>query len=192
MKKYKNVCKNISSKGLAAIICLVAVSLLFTSCGLLSNDPRKPKNQIKMIREIGWCGNQNLLQIDSLEVKVLESNLNLFTSKSLVSYTVKGRLKNRTHPQVTKTKAYIDKVLVSEYIDTKYVSMNDSVGLSISGKEIRITPIVATKQMKEETEEESEFSFTNEYTVHSMNWGQNSIQFICGEKTAEIGLYQRK
>ena len=61
--------------------------------GILSNEPRKPKIEIPVTYTISWWSYQNDLVIDSLKIKIIESKLNLFNSKSLISYSVYGKMK---------------------------------------------------------------------------------------------------
>ena len=75
---------------------LVATYLYITDFGrkdILSNEPRKPKNEIPITYNIRWWSNQENLIIDSLKIEIIESKLNLFNSKSLISYSVYGKMK---------------------------------------------------------------------------------------------------
>ena len=58
--------------------------------GILSNEPRNPRIEIPITYNIGWWSNQNGLTIENLEIEIVESKLNLFNSKSLISYKING------------------------------------------------------------------------------------------------------
>ena len=64
---------------------------------ILSAEPRSPKLEISETNEIGWWAYQESLKVDSFSVEFVESKLNLFNSKSLIKYTVKGKLSNDGH-----------------------------------------------------------------------------------------------
>ena len=64
----------------------------FGKKGILSNEPRNPKMEVPITYNISWWSYQEDLTIENLEVNIIESKLNLFNSKSLISYTIKGKL----------------------------------------------------------------------------------------------------
>lgn len=85
---------------MSLILSAVAYYLYLTDFGrknILSTEPRKPKLEIPVTYNIGWWSDQKALIVDSLQIDILESKLNLFNSKSLISYKVGGQLKYEEH-----------------------------------------------------------------------------------------------
>lgn len=119
---------------------------------------------------------QNLLTIDDFSIEISDSRLNLFNSKSVIAYTIKGRLKAKKG-----WKPYIEKVHISERIDTS----------KRLGVLIEVTPIVGLENVEEDITEQS-FEFTNEHQVTSRFWGENHFSFFCGRFEEEIEVFQRK
>ncbi|WP_298540901.1 hypothetical protein [uncultured Aquimarina sp.] len=147
--------------------------------GVLSNKPDKPKTEIPITYNISWWSHQEGLVIDNFNVNIVESNLDLFNSKSLVAYKIKGRIKYDGH-----WKPNIKEVHISERI-------NEDSTQNIS-RIIQLTPIVEVKNDKKANGGIEYFEFTNEHMVTSGNWGLNRIKVICGNKKEIIELQQRK
>ncbi len=147
--------------------------------------PRKAKNEIPVTYNLGWWAYQNNLQIDSFKIDIIKSELNLFNSKSLISYKISGTLKNFDNDV-----RFIKSVHISEKKITKEPSMYADEG-NIDA-EIQITPIVGYKDSKGTKAGNSYFSFTNELKIESMGWGENLILLKCGKFEQTIKLSQTK
>ncbi len=146
--------------------------------GILSNEPRKPKIEIPITYNIGWWSYQDDLIIDSLKVEIIESNLNLFNSKSLISYSVYGKMKfDDGHWEPN-----IENVHLSERIEKD----------SLKSRIIEITPIISVSETDNQKSGIRKFKFKNEHTIISNGWGNNKIKFICGNKEQSIKLQQSK
>ena len=146
--------------------------------GILSNEPRKPKIEIPVTYNIGWWSYQDDLTIDSLKIEVIESKLNLFNSKSLISYSVYGKMKfDNGHWEPN-----IEKIHLSERIEKD----------SLKNRIIEITPIISVTEKDNQKSGIKKFKFKNEHTIISNGWGNNTIKFISGNKEQIIKLQQRK
>ncbi|WP_343696949.1 hypothetical protein [Flavobacterium sp.] len=158
-------------------ICSYLYLTNFGQKGILSNEPRKPKIEIPITYNIGWWAYQDDLTIDSLKIEIIESKLNLFNSRSLISYSVYGKMKYDGHWEPK-----IENVHLSERIE------KDSLQTRI----IEITPIVSVSENENQNDGIKKYSFKNEHTIISNGWGNNTIKFICGNKEQIIKLQQRK
>ena len=145
----------------------------------LSREPRKPKLEIPVTYNIGWWSDQKALNIDSLQVDIVESRINLFNSKSLVSYKVYGHLNYERQWQ-----SKIKEVHISERINIDTTLHCDRI--------IEITPVVDENESKKVKGESHVFEFKNEHLITSNHWGINRIKFICGQKEQTIELQQYK
>ncbi|MDR0830479.1 MAG: hypothetical protein LBN95_10285 [Prevotellaceae bacterium] len=144
------------------------------------HQQRTPKIEIPVVYNIGWWSERQNLSIDSLSVQIIESNLNLFNSQSLVSYSVSGTIEYNKHWQ-----PFIEKVHISERINTDTTQHCDRI--------IEITPVIKVKENKKLINNGTQhFSFLNEHTITSNHWGNNRIKFVCGNKEQIIELMQRK
>ena len=83
-KKILKIISIIIGSVILFIICVYLYLTDFGRKGILSNEPRKPKIEIPVTYNIGWWSYQDDLIIDSLKVEIVESELNLFNSKSLL------------------------------------------------------------------------------------------------------------
>jgi hypothetical protein len=158
-------------------------ALLLMQCNVkmfLHASTRKAKHEVPVTYELGWWSNQNDLHIDSFSVSLLDSNLNMFNSKSLISYTVKGHL-----TYIGSWKPFIKKVHLSERFLTK--DKRDT-----TDAEIIITPIVDTKQDNTKNGGTVPFAFTNQLLQNSFHWGSNKILFRCGAFQQMIEVWQKK
>jgi len=157
--------------------------LILTSCGktkLLSKEPlRLAKLEIPVTYQIGWWSNQEGLIIDSLKVQIVESNLNLFNSKSFISYKVSGRIEYKNH-----WKPYISKIHISERLNRDSTLNYNRI--------IEITPIVKTKQDTKKKGGIVEFEFENEHKITSGQWGINQIIIRCQNQEELIEFRQIK
>jgi hypothetical protein len=190
-------------------IIVIVVGLKLTSrywIGLfLDTEPREPKYEIPITYNIGWWSNQEALHIDTFEVKLIVSRLNLFNSYSLISYRIKGRLildQNNWEP-------FVDKIHISERVIQSDTINSDSTNVmiftlnkdTIQIGEVEImpqaifefTPIVKTKENKSYTAGQVvEFDIINEHKIQSLDWGNNYLLIKCGEFDFPLVLQQRK
>ncbi len=151
----------------------------FGTKDILFQGPRKPKVEIPITYNIGWWANQKDLTIDTLEIQTVESKLNLFNSKSLISYKVAGQLTYEGHWQPK-----IKEVHISERINLDTLLNCDRI--------IEITPIVEVEENLKKNGKKNKFEFKNEHIITSNHWGINRIKFVCGNKEQTIELQQRK
>lgn len=164
---------------LAIILSALAFYLYLTDFGrksIFSAEPRNPKFEIPITYNIGWWSYQDCLTVDSLEVGIVESSLNMFNSKSLISYKVSGKIS-----LVGKT---IEEVHISERLNLDTTFHYDRI--------IEITPVVEDKNKKSSNGWSDRFVFKNEHTIRSGGYGRNRIKFICGTKEQIIELIQQK
>lgn len=154
---------------------------------LFSKAP-KANTTVEITYQIGWFAHQQLLKIDSFEVKVLQSELNLMNSTSLISYTIKGTLKKDSIYMPYIQKAHHSEELINTHTDFYNETKNKVVDACI-----RITPVVGINNKKRgEKDTIIPFKFTNQYLIKSLHWGENSIQFSCGNFSTCIHLHQKK
>ena len=178
----KKILKIIGLIILTLILVAVAYYLYLTDFGrkgILSTEPRRPKIEIPVTYNIGWWSDQKALLVDSLTIDIVESGLNLFNSKSSISYKVSGHLGYEGHWQPE-----INAVHISERINLDTTLHYDRI--------IEITPIIKDKSNDNVNGGTDKFEFKNEYTITSNHWGINSIKFICGQKQQIIELRQAK
>lgn len=151
----------------------------FGSRDLLTGAPTKAKYEVPITYNIDWWPYQDSLTIDSLDIKIIESKLNLFNSKSLISYQITGNIK------------YYDWIL-----NLKEVHISERINYDTTlnyDREIELTPIIESLKYKEDaTREILKFNFRNEHIITSNHWGINRIKFICGDKEQIIELRQAK
>jgi len=147
--------------------------------GILSNEPDNPRIEIPITYNVSWWSYQEDLAVEDFQADIVESKLNLFNSKSLISYKIKGKIKYDGH-----WKPNIKEVHISERI-------NKDSTLNIS-RIIELTPIVEVKNDENANGGIEDFEFTNEHMITSQNWGLNRIKIICGNKETIIELQQRK
>lgn len=167
---------------LTLILSVVAYYLYLTDFGrksILSTEPRRPKYEIPVTYNIGWWSNQKALSVDSLKIEIVESKLNLFNSKSLISYQVIGELTYKGHWQPT-----IEEVHISERVNLDTTLNYDRI--------IEITPVIKDIENNKTNGGTDRFEFINEHTIVSNHWGINRIKFICGQKEQIIELRQSK
>lgn len=167
---------------LTLILSALAFYLYLTDFGrknILSTEPRKPKVEIPVTYNIGWWSDQKALTVDSLQIDIIESKLNLFNSKSLISYKVRGKLNYEGHWQ-----PIIEEIHISERLNLDTTLNYDRI--------IEITPVIEVKENKNSDGGTNKFEFKNEHTISSNHWGINRIKFICGQKEQIIELRQCK
>lgn len=156
----------------------------------------KTKKEIPVTYKIGWWANQHLLQIDSFDVTIIKSKLNLMNSRSLLSYTVKGKLKVQGSYMPYIKKIHHSEKMLAEHPNGSFAPARVHDG--VVDAEIQLTPIVALKLHKKskkqalQTFEFIPFSLSNEFTVNSLHWGENIFRLVCGSFIVEIVLWQHK
>ena len=146
---------------------------------ILSIEPRKPKNKIATTYEIGWWTNLDSIHIDSLKVKIIESKLNLFNAKSLISYKIVGHIGYKGHWVPS-----IDGVHISE-------RLNRDTSLNVD-RIIELTPFTKVDSNEKVMGGTIKFNFTNEIIINSNHWGDNLLKFTCFDKEQVIQLEQIK
>lgn len=156
---------------------IIAVAFLVTLSACFG--PKKAKCEVKEIHKLGWWTKNANMKIESFEVKVIESNLNLFNTTAKISYTITGTMKSNKGYE-----PYIGEVHVSEVYENKDSASQISVHT--------FTPVMNTKSNKKFGGGDTKFRFTNEHTVSSYKWGQNRFRFVCGDFVTEINLEQKK
>ncbi|MCX2680147.1 hypothetical protein OOZ15_09370 [Galbibacter sp. EGI 63066] len=145
----------------------------------LSKKTRKPKIEIPETFRVGWWSNQEKLIIEGFSVEIIQSELNLFNNKSLISYTINGKIK----PDGDWV-SYVKEIHISERLNKNTTPNCDRI--------IELTPIVAVKKGKKMNGAVEKFKFTNEYIITSGHWGVNRIKLVCGTKEQTIELKQTK
>ncbi|PKV53063.1 hypothetical protein ATE84_5197 [Aquimarina sp. MAR_2010_214] len=168
-----------------AILVILALAYYFLLPRLiflsLSTEPRNPTVQIQETHSIGWWSKQEALTVDTFEVQIIESKLNLFNSKSLVKYRIKGSLNYDKG-----WRPFIKEIHLSE----RFLTHSDSV--ENPDAIIEITPIIGAEDDESYNEEKIEFDITNEKIINSFHWGNNKLRFKCLEIIDDINLSQRK
>jgi len=180
--KIKKIIKIIGLILLILVLTIVGYYLYSTDFGrkgILSTEPRQPRLEIPVTYNIGWWSDQESLSIDSLRIDIIESKLNLFNSKSLISYKVGGHLTYKGHWQ-----PQIETVHISERMNLDTILHCDRI--------IEITPVINDKINDNINGGSDKFEFKNEHTITSNHWGVNRIKFICGLKQQTVELRQVK
>lgn len=195
---------------------IIGISIIITVLGLfltsrywiglfLDTEPRKPKYEIPITYNIGWWSYQEALHIDTFEVKLIDSRLNLFNSYSLINYRIKGRLildKNNWEPLIDKIHI-CERVIKTDTIDSDTSNLitfalnKDTVQIgevSLNPEAIiELTPIIKVKENKSyKAGQVIEFDLTNEHKIQSLDWGNNYLLIKCGQFDYPLVLQQRK
>ena len=173
---------NIALIILILILSIVAYHLFLTfgRKSLSAPDPGRPKLEVPVTYNIGWWSHQEMLSIDSLDIEIIECKLNLFNSKSIISYKVSGLLNYDGYWQ-----PQIEKVHISERLNSDTTLHYDRI--------IEITPIIQVKRDDRDGNGSLEkFEFKNEHIITSGQWGINRIKFVCGLKEQIIEFRQGK
>jgi hypothetical protein len=156
-------------------IASLAIVLSFSGCF----SPKKAKCEVKETYKLDWWTKNANMRVESFEVKVIESNLNLFNHTAKISYTISGTMK--TNPG---WEPEIGTVHVSEQYENR-----DSANMIAVHT---FTPVMETHSNKKAKGGETKFRFTNEHTVSTYRWGQNKFRFVCGDFVTEVNLDQKK
>ena len=179
--------------GIILLLLIGAYCLLLHKAlkNIFSAEPRDPKLEISETNEIGWWAYQDALQIDSFSVEFVESKLNLFNSKSLIEYTVKGRLSKNGHWKPSIKNIHVSQRFLRQY-DRKLHPYIDSDTAKIPEAIIEITPVIEVTEDENYKGEAIKFEFTNELKLESFHWGNNWVRFQCADKWQDLILKQRK
>lgn len=168
--------------GVTSFIVIVAIGLFLYWDKLIStllySGPPEPKNQTEITYNIGWWSYQDGLTINKFEITIVDSHLNLFNSRSLISYTIEGKMTNKKNWE-----PYLKKIHVSERFES-----DSTMRIGI----IEITPIIGVKERDDYNGEQIDFKTTNELLIESFHWGNNKLVFKCGEFQKELELKQSK
>jgi hypothetical protein len=148
----------------------------------------REKKERPIVYKLDWWAYQEALEVTSFEVTVVKSDLGLFNSVSLIRYTVKGWLYHRSGDF-----PYIRYVHHSE----KLIPWPDEFSEEEEEKmpvhaHIRLTPVVALKNLKKRVTERVPFEFSNEYKINSLRWGPNHFKFSCAGIDQHVHLCQSK
>ena len=153
--------------------------------------PREPKNEIAVTYEIGCWSYQDELQVESFKVKTIKSELNIFNSESLISYTTKGILTGKKGWKPYIYKVHMSQRFIREY-NRKLHPYLDKDTVKLPEAIIETTPIVQVKEDKNYNGEKIPYEFTNELKLISFHMGANWLRIQCKEKYTDIILVQRK
>jgi hypothetical protein len=146
---------------------------------ILYTGPRDPKNQIETTFDIGWWSHQDGLIIDNLEIEIVDSRLNLFNSKSLISYTISGMMTGSKNWE-----PYLKKIHLSE----RFVKTDSTSHMGL----IELTPLIGVRENSNYVDGKVPFKVTNELLMESFHWGNNPVLFKCEQIERRIELKQRK
>lgn len=91
---------------------VVAIFVVALFCGCFG--PKKAKTEVREVYKLGWWTKNPNMRIESFEVKVVESNLNLLNTTAKISYTITGTMKANAGYE-----AYIGEVHVSEQYENR-------------------------------------------------------------------------
>lgn len=158
---------------------------------ILSTEPRNPKLEIAETGEIGWWAYQESLQVDSFAVEFVESRLNLFNDKSLIKYTLRGKLSYDKHWRPVIKNVHVSQRFLRKYDRTLHPYL-DSDTTNMPEAMIEITPVIKVIEDEHYNGEELDFEFTNELKLESFHWGNNWVRFQCLDKQKDLILEQRK
>ena len=157
------------------ILASLAIVLAFSGCF----GPKKAKCDVKEVYKLDWWTKNANMRVESFEVKVIESNLNLFNHTAKVSYTITGTM---------KANAGFEPSISMVHVSEQYENRDSANMVAVH----TFTPVMATTSNKKAKGGETKFTFTNEHTVNTYRWGQNKIRFVCGDFVTEINLDQKK
>lgn len=154
----------------------------------LFSTKSKKTHFIPIVYKLGWWPHQHLMEVHAFEVEIIKSNLNLMNSKSIIHYTINGSFKK----DAAGRQAFIKSVHHSEQLLNTAYELTNVGEKPITDAGIILTPIVGISDKKPNANADLSFEFTNQYEIESLHWGDNYIQFHCGNFCKEICLMQRK
>lgn len=139
---------------------------------------RKPKINTPISYKIDWWGYQDGLTIDSFELEIVESKLNLFNNKAIIKYKIEGKMK--LHKVL---KPYIENI----YINERFIERDGEKVV-----ELIVQPIVSQRNDKKYGGETIHFEVENEHLLNTYRWGKNHYIFRCLDFKRELVLQQSK
>lgn len=164
--------------GLAAILKLIEYIIL----GISTNCNKKTHSKglvldVPITYQTTWWAYQDGLMINDLAVEIVQSELNLMNSESVVLYTIQGEI------YFENNEVSILQIHISERVNRDKDQPYDRI--------FELTPIV---QCKPKSEGAGKFSFEikNQHRVHSTHWGTNRVLFVCGDMQQVVELQQLK
>lgn len=160
-------------------VIIIVLWAIVSGCAVLGKGPGKAKTQVAVTYKLGWWAKNANLNVESFEVKIIESNLNLFNTTAKVAYTITGTMKANAGWE-----PYIGSVHVSEHFEN-----SDSIKQVAV---VEVTPIMNTKKNKKQAAGVTRFKVTNEHLVNAYQWGTNTFRFVCGDFITELKLDQKK
>lgn len=188
--------KVIIISSLAFVLIIILLVMIFKdklALAFILKDihPRDPRNEIEVTYNIGWWSNQESLKIDSLNIEILDSRLNLFNTYSLIRYSIHGELSKSGN-----WRPFIKNIHISErfirnhnhelhpYLDHDTCNIPEAI--------IEITPVIDVSEDNKYNGEIIPFQITNEIKIQSAHWGNNWIRLKCGILQKDIILKQKK
>ena len=78
---------------LLVLVYLLRPELLLLPLILFTSGAPSPHSDVPIVYSVGWWSHQNDLTVKDLKVEVIESELGLLNSHSLVRYVISGSLK---------------------------------------------------------------------------------------------------
>ncbi len=155
------------------------------------NRPGKPKLEVPVTHQLGWWAYQDGMEIDTFEVKIVKSQLNLFNNKSMLKYRIVGKVKTQNSWRPEIGEIHISERFVRRGMEIKEGMMESSKETSPEAI-IELTPVVIVKDDKSYKGEVRTFDIANEYILPSYHWGSCYVQFKCGKFEKEIKVHQSK
>ncbi len=159
---------------------ILLAALFVTKCMKLGPAVRKPESSVPFIYQIGWWPYQEDMEVTSLKIKLLDSRLNLFNGRSLVSLAISGKMRTDKG-----WRPYIKSVHISEQV----IKGGNFAGCR---REIRVTPLVGVREDNNYNGELLPFVITQELILFSMGWGKNRFTIISQDQNQEIEVIQKK
>ncbi len=164
--------------GLAAILKLIEYIIL----GISTNHDKKAHGKglvldVPITYQTTWWAYQDGLMINDLAVEVVQSELNLMNSESVVSYTIQGEI------YFENNEVSIQQIHISERVNRGEDQSYDRI--------FELTPVVQCKP-KSGVAGKFAFEIKNQHRVHSTRWGANRVLFVCGDMQQVIELQQLK
>jgi hypothetical protein len=159
---------------------LILLSLLVLCGCTIGPHVRSPKPDVPFRYELGWWANQDEIVVQNVDIKVLDSRLNVLNDKTLAEILITGEFK----PQRKGWRPIIRSVHLSEKAIKK--ENEEAEG------EITLTPISGIKKDPSYNGDILPFSVKQEIILPSMNWGKNTFHIVCGGITKVLVVYQKK
>ena len=181
----------------AHILRRVVVTVMLVLCAGCGPRVHRPRSDVPVIANIGFWPGQEHLRIDDLTVTVVDAPLNLFNSKALVRFRIKGSIAN-----TNDWRPYIKKVQISQRAATTQsiatvLTTQPHGGLLLAPRDLKygdllLVPIVDVRQDSKYTGEEVSFDIKVEQLIETLRWGSNRYVVVAGDKQTEFTLDQSK